>query len=292
MPHTTRRTFLQATAAASTLALAGTKLAAEDADDEPRYKKAVKITMVKVEGSLTEKFKLLKSLGYDGVELKAPSGPTADEVKRAIDETGLPVHGVVNGVHWRQRLSDPDPEVRAVGLSALQQTIRDSKAYGGTSTLLVPGKVVDDVTYEQCWERSIAEIKKAVPLAEELGVEILIENVWNDFLTDPKETVRYLEEIDSKMVGAYFDVGNAVRYSPPETWIPILGKRIRKLDIKDFSAKDQFRPKLTEGDVNWPKVIDALEAIGYRGWGTAEVAGGDKDRLADIAARMDKIFAS
>lgn len=292
MPAANRRNFLKATAAASVVTLAAATSADEPADDEPRYKKAVKITMVKEKGSLTEIFKMLKSLGYDGVEMKSPGGPAANEVNAAVQASGLPVHGVVNSVHWTQRLSDPNPEVRAVGLKALKQTIRDSKSYGGSSTLLVPGKVVDGVTYEQCWKRSIAEIKKATPLAEELGIDILIENVWNDFLTDPKEMARFIDETDSKMVGAYFDVGNAVRYSPPEKWIPILGKRIRKLDIKDFSHKDKFRPKLTEGDVNWPNVMNELEKIGYRGWGTAEVAGGDKTRLADIGSRMDKIFAS
>src|SRR5438046_385593 len=82
------------------------------------------------------------------------------------------------------------------------------------------GKVTPDANYEQCWERSIAEIKKAVPQAEDLGIHILIENVWNDFLTDPKETARFIDACGSGIVGAHFDIGNAVRYSPPHEWIP------------------------------------------------------------------------
>ncbi len=264
------------------------------------FKKSVKIGMVRVEGSLTDKMKVLKELGYDGIELTAPNGPSVEEVARAKDATGLPVHGVVDSVHWKQRLSDPNPEIRAMGLKALKQALRDSKAYGGTSVLLVPAKVTPDANYEQCWERSVTEIRKAVPLAEELGVHILMENVWNDFLTDPKETARYIDEFDSKMVGAYFDVGNAVRYSPPHTWIPILGKRIIKLDIKEYDLTKGkaeglgkgFRVKLLEGECQWPKVIAALRQIGYEGWGTAEIPGGGRERLQEIAQRMDRIFAS
>lgn len=296
-----RRTFLAAASATAGIACLGTNLMvrADDAKQEKRYKKAVKIGMVRVEGSLQDKFQALKDLGFDGIELNAPSELTVEEVKKAIDATDLPVHGVVDSVHWNQRLSDPSEEVRAKGLEALKAAIRFSKDVGGTSVLLVPGRVTPDASYEQAWERSIAEIKKATPLAEELGIDILMENVWNDFLTDPKETARFIDECDSERVGAYFDVGNAVRYSPPHEWVPILGKRIKKLDIKDYKLQPEggnlgagFSAKLLEGSVDWPKVMDELEKIGFSGWGTAEIQGGDKVWLKDVAERMDKIFAS
>ncbi len=291
-----RRMFLGAAAAGTLTALcAGTtsRLVGDEPEGEPkvRFKKAVKIGMVQVDGSLTDKFKLLKEVGFDGVDLDSPGGATPDEVAAAKEASGLVVHGVVDSVHWNQRLSDPSADVRAKGLEALTTALKMSKAYGGTSVLLVPGRVTDDATYEQCWERSIAEIKKALPVADELEIDILIENVWNDFLTDPKETARFIDECESPRVGSYFDVGNAVRYSPPHEWIPVLGKRIKKLDIKDYGAKNGFGHELLEGDVDWPRVIAELKKLDYRGWGTAEVRGGGRDRLADISARMDKIFA-
>jgi L-ribulose-5-phosphate 3-epimerase len=298
--HADRRTFLAASVAAGIAASGSFAMThAEEKSAEQRYKKAVKIGMVRIQGSLKDKFALLKELGFDGIELDAPSNLTVEEVRAAIEETGLPVHGVVDSVHWNQRLTDPSEEVRAKGLDALKAAIKFSKDIGGTSVLLVPGRVTPDANYEQAWERSIAEIKKATPLAEELEIDILIENVWNDFLTDPKETARFIDECDSKRVGAYFDVGNAVRYSPPHEWVPILGKRIKKLDIKDYKTQPEggnlgagFSAKLLDGSVDWPKVMDELEKIGYTGWGTAEIQGGDRTWLKEVAERMDKIFAS
>jgi hexulose-6-phosphate isomerase len=237
-------------------------------------------------------------LGFDGIELDAPGGATAEEVNRCKGETGLMVPGVVDSVHWKQCLSDPSAEVRAEGLAALKQALKDAKSYGGTSVLLVPGRVTPDVTYQQCWDRSVAEIKKAVPLAEELGIHILIENVWNDFLTDAKEMARFIDDCGSQVVGAQFDTGNTVRYSPPQEWIPILGKRIKKLDIKDYKKQPDgnlgkgFDVKLMSGDVDWPQVMLELKQIEYFGWGAAEIKGGDKTWLTDVAARMDRIFAS
>jgi hexulose-6-phosphate isomerase len=295
-----RRDFLMTTAAVAGVALSGeTSSAAADKPAEKKYKKAVKIGMVQAGKTLLEKCQLLKELGFDGVELNAPSEVTVEEAKRAIGETGLVIHGVVDSVHWKERLSDPSEEVRAKGLAALKTALQFSKDIGGTSVLLVPGRVTPDATYEQCWQRSMAEIKKAVPTAEELGIPILLENVWNDFLTDPKETVRFIDECESKLVGAYFDVGNAVRYSPPHEWVPILGQRIKKLDIKDYKLQPAggnlgagFGAKLLEGSVDWPKVLAELRKINYTGWGTAEIQGGGREWLTDVAARMDKIFAS
>ena len=184
-------------------------------------------------------------------------------------------------------------------ISYWKSALKFCKAIGGTSVLLVPGKVTPDATYEQSWERSVAEIKKAVPLAEELNIQILIENVWNDFLTDPKETARFIDACGFKIVGSHFDIGNAVRYSPPHEWIPILGERIKKLDIKDYKRPPAggnlgagFSAKLLEGDVDWPHCFAELKKIGYVGWGCAEIQGGDRTWLTDVAARMDKIFAS
>lgn len=295
---TSRREFLAncsaAAAAGLTLTTPAALLAADNttASGEKRIKKAVKIGMVGVQGSLAEKMTVLKELGFDGLELNSPGGPEPEEVQKAIEISGIPIHGVVDSIHWNTRLSDPDEEVRQKGLDGLITAINASKAYGGTSVLLVPGVVNKDATYEQCWERSIEQIQKAIPIAKQQNIQILMENVWNNFLTDPKETARFIDELDSDMVGAYFDVGNTVKYSPPHEWVPILGPRIKKLDIKDYGKGKGFGAKLLEGDVDWPRVMAELREIDYQGWATAEISGGGRERLTEIADRMDRIFAS
>lgn len=296
-----RRDFLQASAAAVAGAAVGAAATqpARAADDQ-RFRKAVKIGMVEIEGSLLERFRALKELGFDGVELNAPSDLSVDEVLQARDESGLTVHGVVDSVHWQDHLAHPDPEARARGVAALEQALRDSKAYGGTSVLLVPAVVNKEISYAQAYERSQAEIRKVLPLAAELEIKIGLENVWNNFLVSPLETARYIDELESPWIGAYFDVGNVLRYGWPEHWIRILGERIIKLDIKEFSLELQanqglykgFNVELLEGDCDWPAVMAALKEIGFTGWGTAEIPGGGRDRLAEIAQRMDRIFAS
>ena len=160
-------------------------MAADETKPKPMLKKAVKYGMIGIKGSVQDKFELIKSLGFEGVELDSPSDVNRDEVVKARDATGIVIHGVVDSIHWNVRLSDPDAAVRAKGLEGLKTAIKDAKLYGGTAALLVPGKVSNKETenYEQVYERSQAEVRKAIPLAEETGVKIAIEVVWNDFIT-------------------------------------------------------------------------------------------------------------
>uniref|UniRef100_A0A7C4LK90 Sugar phosphate isomerase/epimerase n=1 Tax=Schlesneria paludicola TaxID=360056 RepID=A0A7C4LK90_9PLAN len=292
-----RRAFLHtATAAATSLAWGTSRGSAA----EPlRLRKAVKYSMVGGSGSLLEKFRMLKEVGFEGIDMDRPADH--DEVLRARDESGLIVHGVVGYVHWAKPLSDPDPAVRAAGVEGLETALRDCKVYGGTTVLLVPAVVKKDVSYDDAYVRSQAEIRKVLPLAAELQIKILFENVWNNFLLSPLEYARYIDEFESPWVGAYFDVGNIVRYGWPEHWIRILGRRIGKIDIKEYSRKlaDEqgtrkgFNAEIGDGEdgCDWPAVLAALKEIGFSGWATAEVRGGDRERLAEISRRMDRIFA-
>lgn len=260
--------------------------------------KAVKFDMIDEDLSIQGKFELLKELGFDGVEMSSPNDLDNAEVLAARDATQLPIHGVVDSVHWNQTLSDADADVRAEGLAGLETALRDAQAYGASTVLLVPAVVNEAVSYDDAYRRSQTEIRKVLPLAEELGVRIAIENVWNHFLYSPLEFARYVDEFESPWIGAYFDIGNVVNFGWPDQWIRILDDRILKLDVKEYSREVRdsdgpfagFRVPLGEGSIDWPAVRQALADVGYEGWATAEVRGGDRDRLQEIADGMDRVF--
>ncbi|MCA9260487.1 MAG: sugar phosphate isomerase/epimerase [Planctomycetales bacterium] len=291
-----RRVFVQSVAAvAAGVALAphtASAAANESAGSLPAGSilKSVKFGMIEGPSDVLGKFQLCQELGFDGMELISPFDVAAAEIRRASDATQMPVHGVVDMKHWEIRLSSPDPKVREQGREILIQAIKDAASFGGHTVLLVPGAVRGaDETHDDVWKRSIPEIRLAVPTASRLGVRILIENVWNGFCETPEQLRDYLDEIDSPWVGSYFDIGNVRKFGPSEDWIQTLGSRIVKLDVKDWGKSNGFC-KIGDGDVNWPAVRKALGAIGYRGWSTAEVAGGPRERLADIKARMDRVL--
>lgn len=291
-----RRTFLKISAgAAATAALVPTLAAAP----KRKLRTAIMYSTIGVKGTPLERFRAMKAAGFEGVE---PMGAmNRDEVVAALKETGLQAASVCDHIHWVKPLSAPDEATRQLGLDGLIHSLRDAHAYGATSVLLVPGVARNGVTYQQCFDRSIAEIRKAIPVAKETGVKIAIENVGNDFIMSPEQAVEYLDAINSEWVGWHFDIGNAGRVGPAEKWIRVLGKRIVRIHVKDFSAKPaepgakgNARPKLLDGDTNWPAVMKALDDVGYSGWGISEQPANqaaDVETARDLVQRMEKIFA-
>ncbi|MBE3087318.1 MAG: sugar phosphate isomerase/epimerase [Bacteroidetes bacterium] len=249
--------------------------------------------------TIFEKFQLAKQAGFEGVE--PMSHLDRNEVLKARDATGLSIPSVCGSLHGKLPLSHPDPKIREEGLAGLKVTLEDAKAYGADTVLLVPGRVSDTVSYDDCWKRSVEEIRKVIPLAEKLNVNIAIENVWNNFLLSPMEAANYVDQFQTPIIRFYFDCGNVLVYGWPEQWIKILGKRIAKVHIKEFSRKIAdtqgksagFKVNLQEGDVNWPLVMKALDDIGYNGWTTIEQPGGNTpEGLKDLCDRLKNIQAS
>ncbi|MGC4004335.1 MAG: sugar phosphate isomerase/epimerase family protein [Pirellulales bacterium] len=206
------------------------------------------------------------------------------------------MHGVVDSVHWKDTLSSPDEAVRAKGFAGLETAIRDCKFYGGTTALLVPGVVNKDVTYEQAFERSQAEVKKALPLAKESGVKIAIEVVWNNFITTPDQLCEYIDAFHSDSVGAYFDCSNMLKYGVSAAdWIRKLDKRLLKFDFKGYHIPTKKWVAIGEGSEEWPDVLKALNDVGYLdrpegGWATSEVGGGGEEHLTKVYQQMRKVL--
>ncbi len=300
MNSPTRRQFLTT----ASLGLIATAFPGRS-EDQPstvghrHIRKGIMYGTVGVQGTVMEKFKAIKEAGFAGVE--PMSHMNQDEVMAAKDATGLETPSVCCSTHWAKPLSHPSESVRAEGVEGMKQALHDAKRYGSRSVLCVPGIVSKEISYADCYRRSQEELRKLVPVAEELRVKIAIENVWNNFLLSPLEAARFVDELNSPMVGWHFDVGNVINYGWPEQWVRVLGKRIVTLHIKEFSrAKADksgkwagFDVEFLKGDDNWPAVMKALDDVGFDGWGIAEQPGaGSPEGLKKLSGEMDQIFAS
>ena len=296
-----RREFAKNTMIASAMMSAAPleKFSGIFAPAERSLKKGIMWGSIGFGETIMEKFQAAKAAGFDGVEVM--SHLNRDEVLKARDATGLPIPSVCGAMHWKFLLSDPDPTVREQGLAALKLSIEDANIYGADTVLLVPGRVTETVSYDECWNRSVEEIKKAVPLAIDKKVKIAIENVWNNFIISPMEAASYIDQFKTSFVGFYFDCGNILIYGWPEQWIKILNRRLAKVHIKEFSRKIAdtqgksagFKVNLQEGDVNWSAVMKSLDNIGYSGWTIIEQPGGNTpEGLKDLCTRLSNIQAS
>jgi hexulose-6-phosphate isomerase len=211
-------------------------------------------------------------------------------MRAAAEKAGLPIHSIIYG-GWEAPLSSPDPAVVARGLESARHALQCARWMGAEDILLVPAVVDARTRYVEAWERSRKNVRALIPTAEKLGVMLCIEEVWNHFLLSPLEFAHYIDSFRHPLVQAYFDVGNVVIFGWPEDWIRTLGRRIKKVHLKDFKrATYQFVP-LLEGDVDWPEVRRAFAEVGYHGFLNTELPGGDEAYLRDVSARVDKILA-
>lgn len=238
---------------------------------------------------LTECFTLVKQAGFDSIEINiAEDGeltPSTDEqgVKSLLAQahaSGLEISSLSTGLGWRYPITSPDPAIRAQGAALIRGQLQAAQWLGVDTILVVPGIVNADIAYDDAYQRAQEVLKELAPVAQQMGVAIGVENVWNKFLLSPLEFARFLDEINAAnggdSVGAYFDVGNILQYGYPDQWIKILGTRIKKVHVKDFKSNignmSAFCNPL-QGDVPWHKVREALNKIGYDGYITAEVDG-------------------
>lgn len=311
-----RRNFLAAGAAsvAGSLAATAGKASAHEHEkgeggivrppDGKRILVSVKLGMIPDEADgkpipLADRLMMAHKAGFDGVDLDQAGRYTAEEARDAVKKTGVFVHNAINHDHWKQRLTSPQAEERAQGRANIEHCIRVSHAAGGSGVLIVIGRG-DDGTPEETEARAHKEIEALLPLAASLGQMILIENVWNKMFYDhdapPEQTadefIRFVDSFNSPWVGMYYDIGNHWKYGQPGDWIRAFGRRAVKLDVKGFSrAEDKF-VDIGEGDLPWAEVRKALDDIGFTGWSTAEVKGGDVERLSVINKQMRKALGA
>lgn len=284
---TTRRDFLKTSLAVSGFSRVTMRKA------PPAITKGLVFDMVPSNLSYADRFKLVRDSGFAVVQaLTEPDERKAEEMKQAADAANIRIDSVMNVDHWQYPLSSSDPGVVEKSLNGMRTSLRNARLWGSDVVLLVPAVVNPQTSYRDAWTRSQAQIRKLIPLAQELKVVIAIEEVWNKFLLSPLEMVQYISEFRSPWVQAWFDVGNVVLYGYPQDWIHTLGKRIVKVHLKDFKRKEGGYAwvNLGDGDVDWTAVRQAFADIGYAGSVIAELEGGDGAYLRDVSGRIDRLL--
>lgn len=255
-------------------------------------KKGLVYDMLPANLSHSDRFKMARDVGFEVVQ--APTTPdehAAEEIKNAADKANIHIDSVMNIDHWKYPLSSSDPAVAEKCLAGMRTSLHNAKLWGSDAVLLVPAVVNAQTSYRDAWTRSQEQIRKLIPLAEEVKAVIAIEEVWNKFLLSPLEMDRYIREFQSPWIKAWFDVGNVLLYGYPQDWIRALGKSIVKLHIKDFKRKEDGYAwvNLGDGDADWPEVRKALAETGYAGSAIVEIEGGDEAYLRDLSRRMDRL---
>lgn len=243
--------------------------------------------------TLKECFQLAKDAGFDGIEVNynlegdlSPEASSNDlkSIGNMARKIGIEISGVCSFLFWPYSLTSNDPERRTKGTELARKMIYAAGDLGTKNLLVVPGAVYipwnpepEPVPNDVCERRARKAIETVLPDARKAGITINLENIFaNGFLLSPQEIARFVDGFHDEHVNVHFDTGNIMQFQFPEHWINILGKRIKNIHFKEYSKRagtefhlEAFRP-LLDGTTNWPAVLAALDAVGYRGYLTFE----------------------
>jgi L-ribulose-5-phosphate 3-epimerase len=229
-----------------------------------------------------------KSCGYEAIELffNDTGVPSTDAstaeiqgYRKACDKAGLEICSMS---------AKADEREKRVGV--IRRGLEIAEILGVDGMLLHPGHLESTDSYERAWNDCRDALKKLVPEAQKRKCAIAIENVWNKFILSPREARQFIDEVGSPWVGFYLDNANLLHYGFSEMWVRELGKRIKKVHLKDYKRKGAEWPQLMDGDCNWKEFMKELRAIGFNGALVSEV-GGDVARQKETAERIRKIIA-
>jgi len=232
--------------------------------------------------SYTETLKQAKAAGYEAVELvirdewditlETPESKLAQMARQAADE-GLELASICPSFRKAPKdLMTNDAAVREQSLETVKRALGIAKAMGIDTMLLTLGALTPQLYYNEAYANALQSMQKLAPFAEEIGVNVAIEYVWNKFLLSPMEFARFCDEVASPRVGLFFDTGNMTIFGYPEHWVRICGKHLMKVHFKDFKRQGYQWTPLLEGDVDFPAVMAELRKIGYDGALISEVA--------------------
>lgn len=239
---------------------------------------------------LEEAMKQAAAAGFEGFEpALAETGELgldatdqqARQIKEMAEHYGLELTSLASGLYWNYSFTSRDASIRNRAREIAARQLELAAQMGVDTILLVPGNMVadrpganDSLDYEDGYNAALEAMRDLAPVAEKNGVVIGLENVWNKFLLSPLEMRSFVDAVNSPWVGVYFDAGNVIATGYPQHWVKVLGKRIKKVHIKDCREHVGFAGfvDLLAGQVNFPAVVDALKAVGYDDYLIAEMS--------------------
>ena len=251
-----------------------------------------------------------KANGFDALELSVSnegvintntSKTECETIRQQIDDSGVFVDSIATGMSWGISPTSDDEVVRKNSIRLHQEALKVASYLECKALLFVPGVVKSPISseivrYDRALDRLRDAINQLLPIAEDLDVDLCMENVWNGLFYSPIELRNFVDSFNSDKLGVYLDIGNLIGYQQyPPHWIELLNSRIKRVQIKDFQENFDWTGSFSfcdigTGDVPWKETIEALKTINYQNTIIAEMLPWDETILSRTSAAMDQLF--
>ena len=241
------------------------------------------------------------SVSSEGVITTNSSKAECEMMRKRIDDSGVFVDSIATGMSWGVSPTSDDESIRKKSISLHQDALKVASYLDCKALLFVPGVVKSPISPEIVrYDRAVDRLREAInqwlPIAEDLNVDLCMENVWNGFFYSPIELRDFVDSFNSDRLGIYLDIGNLIGYQQyPPHWVELLNSRIKRVQIKDFQENFDWTGSFSfcdigAGDVPWSETIAALNSIQYKSTIIAEMLPWDETILSRTSVAMDQIF--
>jgi sugar phosphate isomerase/epimerase len=178
----------------------------------------------------------------------------------------------IHGPFWGFNIATMDPDVREVVKKRMSQGL-DVCAHVGATQMVIHSPYTtwdyNNLDYnpggrEQVIERTHKTIGEAVKRAEDIGVELVIENIEDK---DPHIRVELAKSFASKAVRVSIDTGHA-NYAygstgapPVDYYVHAAGDMLAHVHLQDTDGHADRHWNPGEGNIRWLEVFRALDRI-------------------------------
>jgi hydroxypyruvate isomerase len=226
---------------------------------------SVCIDMIMADREFGARIDAVAKLGYKAIEFWDWKSKDLDLIARKID-----AHGLTVGTFCISPMCPiVDPATHKDFVAAVKESVKVAKRFGTKAMIVLTGNEIAGKSRDAQRDAVIAGLRLAAPVAEDAGVNLVLEplNVLVDhkgyFLSRSDEAVAILDAVGSPNVRLLFDIYH--QQITEGHLIPNITKHIDK--IGHFHAADvPGRHEPGTGEINYANVLRAALNAGYAGW--------------------------
>ncbi|WP_420381137.1 TIM barrel protein [Novosphingobium sp.] len=214
-------------------------------------------------GDLAARLHAAKAGGFDLAEFHLWRDKPVDAMAQALAETGM----TLTGVCVDPRRSIVDPAERDEMVTAVRDTIAATAKLGKPALIVASGFRVEGMSEDEHFANAVAALRAAADLAEEAGVMLLLEPLNTRlfaimYLVSTKLGLDLVEAVGSPNLRLLYDVWHSAVMG--EDIAEVLAGRTHLVAHVQVADMDD-RNEPGTGSLDWSKVMQTLDTLGYTG---------------------------
>ena len=232
--------------------------------------------------SLTEAIEMIARIGFKGVEILGDRPhlypPDFDDsqlarLKEVIDNNGMKITNLNSftlfavGDTYLPSWIEPDKERREIRIQHTLDSLKVASQIGCPNISIPPGGPLDGMPRSEAMQLFHQGLERVVPLAEELGIMILVEPEPDLMIETSAQFKEFIKDVQSKAIGLNFDIGHffCVNEEPNQAFEELF-QWVGHIHIEDIDPNREHNHLIAgRGGIDFETMFRIMAQLGYQG---------------------------